>query len=275
MGQLSKRQQSILRMQQFNNFACPHCGEKMDVRDDGSIVCTYNHSFDVAKQGYVFMLTKPMNSMYSSELFESRRIIIESGMYDEVQQTIAKMLVGMNAQTVVDMGCGEGSHLARIVRNLPNVMAVGMDIVKEAIVSASKYYPDCIWCVGDLANTPFVDNSFDCIINFLSPANYEEFRRIVKPGGKMIKVVPQEGYLQEIRKAAFEDKEYSNEKIVERFSEHFSQISVERVTYKVNMTEEFVPHLVKMTPMGWHIDNVNELNIDQITVDLDVLIGEF
>jgi 23S rRNA (guanine745-N1)-methyltransferase len=275
MSQLSKRAESILRMQAFNQFACPHCKQSMNVETDGRLQCENNHSFDVAKQGYVYMLAKPMNSMYSKELFASRHHIITSGLYDQVQQKIAKIITENNV-SILDTGCGEGSHLARICAQLENATGVGIDIAKEAIVAAAKYNPNQIWCVGDLAQSPYQPSSFDVVLNFLSPANYEEFSRLLKPNGKVIKVVPQENYLKEIRQLAFAetDKEtYSNESTVARFKEHYASVSIERITYTVPLPKEDVVQLLEMTPIGWHLENKEAIALNEITIDLDILIG--
>lgn len=275
MGLLSKRQESILRMGRFNRFACPHCQEAIVVENDGRLICPNRHSFDVAKQGYVYMLTKPMNSMYSKELFESRHEIITSGLFDEVQEKIAELIEKREA-IILDTGCGEGSHLARICDRLDEAVGIGIDIAKEAIAAAAKFNLNQIWCVGDLAKSPYQADSFDVILNFLSPANYEEFARLLKMGGKVIKVVPQENYLKELRVQVFADSEkeiYSNAQTVARFKEQFSNVLVERISYTVPLKNELVPKLLEMTPIGWHIEDKAAISLSEITIDLDILIG--
>ena len=247
----------------------------MQVEADGRLQCENRHSFDVAKQGYVYMLAKPMNSMYSKELFDSRHHIITSGLYDRVQQKIAE-IIGITGAQILDTGCGEGSHLARICARLEEATGVGIDISKEAIVAAAKFNPSQIWCVGDLAKSPYQAASFDIILNFLSPANYEEFARLLKPGGKVIKVVPQENYLKELRMQAFADTEkesYTNESTVARFKEQFENVTVERITYTMPLAESDVPKLLQMTPIGWHVENKDAITLREITIDLDILIG--
>ena len=276
MKQLSKREASIHYLQQHMDiFICPICKESIQINDTGKMFCTTNHSFDVAKQGYVNLMTKPVASMYSKELFESRQQIITSGLYDEVQQAIAQLLEGK--QIILDTGCGEGTHLERICEQLPDSIGVGIDLSKEGILTAAKQYGNKIWCVGDLANSPFQAGSFTTILNFLSPANYDEFKRLLAPGGKVIKVVPQSNYLQQIRVQAFADSEketYSNEQTVKRFKESFSEVKVIRITYTKPIEKMLVPKLLEMTPMGWHIQNHNTIYITDITIDVDLLIGE-
>ena len=117
MSQLSKRAESILQMQKANLFACPHCHQAMVVEDDGSVFCENRHTFDVAKQGYIYLLPKAATTMYSKELFEARQLIISSGLYNTVQEKIAQAIEISNP-IILDTGCGEGSHLVRICANL-------------------------------------------------------------------------------------------------------------------------------------------------------------
>lgn len=277
MSQLSKRAESILRMQQLNIFACPHCEGAMIVEDNGNLMCENRHTFDVAKQGYIFMLPKAMQSMYTKELFEARHDIISSGLYREVQQKIAAMIAThTNEAVILDTGCGEGSHLANICEMLDNAQGVGIDIAKEGILAAARFHREQVWVVGDLAKSPFQEKSFTTILNFLSPANYGEFKRLLKDDGYMIKVVPQENYLKELRVQAFaqsEKEDYSNEQTVTRFKEQFTDVQVERITYTMPLEAHLVPKLLEMTPMGWHIENRERIELHDITIDLDILIG--
>lgn len=277
MSKLSKRAKSIQTMQQQALlFRCPICAQQLQVSDEGKVFCDSNHSFDIAKQGYINLMHRPATTMYSKQLFEARQQIIASGLYDPLQQKIAQLIAKPNA-TILDTGCGEGSHLARICQQLEQAVGVGIDIAKEGIVAAAKFYEDQLWCVGDLANSPYNAATFDTILNILSPANYDEFKRLLKQGGKVIKIVPQANYLKELRAQAFaeSDKEsYSNEQTVERFKASFTNVHVERITYTQPLAPTLVPKLLEMTPMGWHIENREAIELHEITIDLNILVGE-
>lgn len=276
MGLLSKRALSIQQFQ-FNSrlFACPICKQEIEISNEGKMSCLSNHTFDVAKQGYVYMLNRPVQSMYGKELFDSRHTVIQAGIYDRLQAAIARE-INLEQPVILDTGCGEGSHLHRICQQLDRPVGVGIDISKEGIIAAAKYNPEELWCVGDLANSPFNEHSFDAILNILSPANYDEFKRLLKRGGKVIKVVPQENYLKELRKQAFADSEkesYTNAQTVERFKASFAHTEVKRITYTVPLEDHLVQNLLEMTPMGWHIDDKESIQLQEITIDLDLLIG--
>jgi len=274
MGALSKRAAGAALMNNnLSLFACPICQESMTIQEQGRMVCSANHSFDIAKQGYINMLTHGAASKYSKELFESRKTVIDSGIYDEIEDKIIELIAP--AQTVLDTGCGEGSHLARIMAEKKGI-GVGIDIAKEGILAASRHYPEQIWCVGDLAKSPFAKSSFDAILNVLSPANYEEFKRLLTPGGCVVKVVPQSRYLHELRAQLYADSDkesYSNDQIVARFKESFMEVSVKRITYTTPFATELIPALLEMTPMGWHKKEGAAICLNEITIDVDILVG--
>nr|WP_245671930.1 methyltransferase domain-containing protein [Caryophanon latum] len=273
---LSRRAEGIQLLRAHEEkLSCPHCAQQVTVSEEGRIACENNHSFDVAKQGYVNMLTHAVQSMYTKDLFTSRKTVLESGLYDDVQRTLASYIE--NGAVVLDTGCGEGTHLARICEK-SGAFGIGIDLAKEGIIEAARHYKKEAWIVGDLAKSPFPAATFDAILNILSPANYDEFKRLLKPNGRVIKVVPAERYLTELRQQLFADSEkesYSNAQTVARFNEAFTHVEQQRVTTTMALTPELVPHLLNMTPMGWHRDETKDITLSHITIDVDVLIGTY
>ncbi|WP_430308981.1 putative RNA methyltransferase [Rummeliibacillus pycnus] len=282
---MSKKEASAnyMRKQQAI-FACPVCHEEMTVTEQCVVTCKNRHTFDIAKQGYVNFMTHPATSMYGKDLFDARKEIIESGIYAPMHENVVELLktFGQNL-TILDTGCGEGSHLAMIKKQFEEIttniiVGAGIDIAKEGIIAAGRNYEDLIWCVGDLAKSPFQESSFDVILNILSPANYSEFERLLKPNGVVVKVVPQSGYLRQLRELFYADSDkesYSNDRTVERFKEHFSDVEVKRITQTVTIAPEMVSMLIYMTPMGWHqTADTSSNQVEEITIDLDILIGK-
>lgn len=287
---MSKKIKSAELVNKFiNAFKCPVCEGPMRVVELKSLKCSKNHTFDFTKQGYLNLMTHPSNSHYNKELFEARhKIIIESNLYNPIHEAITKAIeeylpVSAQPYMIADLGCGEGSHLQRILEGLSSAAAgVGLDISKEGIAAAAKKHGDPIWLVGDLANSPLVDKSFHVILNILSPSNYKEFKRILVPDGLIIKVVPRSNYLIELREAFFENKEkkdYQNDEIVSLFKKHFQLLDVSSLSYTNTLNKAELENLVQMTPLAWtaekpYIDQFINRDSAQITVDLDILVGQ-
>lgn len=277
---LSKKEKSAVWIQRnIDVFSCPHCQSDMALKENKTLVCHNNHSFDLAKQGYMNMLTHQVNSMYDQSLFEARKKVIDAMLYEQMYEEILRHLPTEKASiNVLDTGCGEGTHLQKLKDFYTGEMAAaGIDIAKEGILAAAKNYSEIMWIVGDLAKSPFASNSFDVILNILSPANYDEFKRLLKPNGKVIKIVPQSGYLKELREqfyAQSEKEAYSNDKTVTRFKESFPHVDTFRVTATKKISTELVPLLAHMTPMGWHQEQkMDDVKLTEITIDVEILIG--
>lgn len=190
---------------------------------------------------------------------------------------------------ILDAGCGEGSHLADILKYLHtntklefDFTAAGIDISKEGIHIASREYSDIIWCVADLAKIPFIDKQFDIILNILSPSNYSGFSRVLSDKGILIKVVPGSNYLKELRDIFYDktDKQtYSNEKVIKHFENNFHILDIEQIEYSAEVTKANFQHLINMTPLSWGttMENMKKalsMDISSITVDLNILIGK-
>ncbi|WP_246569236.1 putative RNA methyltransferase [Allobacillus halotolerans] len=286
---LSSIEESAKRIQHHEQqLRCPICHQPIRIGESNKLICTNRHSFDLAKQGYVNLLNQPSDSQYDKKLFASRRqIITETGLYHllhkKIAEIVAENLPEAGQYMILDAGSGEGSHLHEVVKSQqePTVSGIGIDISKEGVKMAAGQYKDQMWFVADLANLPIADQSVAVIMNILSPANYQEFKRVLVDDGLIIKVVPRSDYLAELREAIGkkEAQAYDNKKITSLFGEHFQLIDVISLTNQVELTAQERKHLSQMAPLAWHadqekIDRFVHGSSGNVTVDLDVLVGK-
>ncbi len=96
---------------------------------------------------------------------------------------------------VLDIGCGDG---ARTLANLP-AGSVGLDISREGLELATGEVPGARLLQGDMAALPCADSEFDALTAYHSvfhvpreehPAVYEEFARVLRPGGVALMTLP-------------------------------------------------------------------------------------
>jgi 23S rRNA (guanine745-N1)-methyltransferase len=269
-----------------NLFKCPVCSKPMLIGDHNSLVCDNDHSFDFSKKGYLNLLTASNTPVYSKELFAARHKVCLAGFYDPLTDILVKIINERfpKNKAVLDAGCGEGSHIYDIFRkterNSANIFA-GADISKDSINIAASNNADIIWCVADLAKLPFLDKTFDIVLNILSPANYSEFQRILTDEGVIMKVVPGSQYLKELREIVYQGRktvDYSNSQVIRYFEQKMHVAGTMEINYEFAVNEELWPSLIKMTPLIWG-SSTEELNVllnskvPQITVDLMLLIG--
>lgn len=251
-------------------FVCPIC-QGMFVREQNSLVCPGRHAFDVARQGYVNLLLKKPDNLYEDKaLFAARRAVYEAGFFDPVVQAVAKRL---GAGVLLDAGCGEGSLLTRLVRLVEGVSGIGLDIAKPAVQMAAAADKQSAWCVGDLCNIPLADASVDTIVNVLTPANYGEFMRVLRDGGRLVKVVPNAGHLREIRalsgKAPYT---HALSETVAVFGKQFVLLDTEVVQYVMPCDDALARQVFDMTPLTTHVETLQRLP-SEVTVDVTLLVG--
>ncbi|WP_432361896.1 putative RNA methyltransferase [Sporosarcina sp. UB5] len=282
---LTKKMQSALVIEEnIQLLKCPICSAEMEMEEHARLVCENKHSFDLAKSGYVNLAPQAHSTKYDKSLFEARTAVMNSGYFEPVLENIIARLNGHLAEierpVLLDAGCGEGTHLHVVHSQMPTgSVGVGIDLAKEGIVAASKAYTGIVWSVADLAAMPFADGSIDAILNILSPANYAEFDRLLKPGGMLIKVVPESGYLQELREVFYDGKQQKEEADpVAKASEHFDAVETERVTYEFELPNGLLEPLIRMTPLTWgaseeKVREALEMGMNYITIDLRVIVG--
>lgn len=75
----------------------------------------------------------------------------------------------------------------------------GVDISKTALQYASKRSPDFTLCVASCAHLPVEDGSVDEVLNIFSPFVPEEFARVLKPGGYLLRAYPLREHLWELK----------------------------------------------------------------------------
>lgn len=136
--------------------------------------------------------------------------------------------------------------------------------------------------MADLTNLPFANEGLDTILNIFSPSHYQEFRRVLKADGTVIKIIPEENYLKELRAAFYPNDEkkqsYSNRKVVQRFAEELAVEVDERITYCFDIPEERRLDLLEMSPLEWQVSQevkaeLQQRPLEKITIDVRLLVG--
>lgn len=285
MMAISKKMMNVNALdEQIELFRCPICSLPVDLMDDARIVCEENHSFDLSKQGYVNLAPQAHATKYDRALFEARKTIMTSGFFEPVLKRLIEFIeVNTNALPtlrLLDAGSGEGSHLSYVTTNLKGEVAgVGIDLAKEGVLAAAKDYPGNSWVVADLANCPFQSQSFDILLNILSPANYKEFTRLLKEDGLLIKIVPEKDYLKQLRMIFYEDVEKEKEgNPVDSVSAHFKHVKKERITYDFPLDTELLKNLIRMTPLTWgaseeKIEHALTSEMPFVTIDFTIILA--
>ena len=272
---------------------CPVCGEPLQLGgpQNRSLVCSAGHSFDLAKQGYVNLYRgKPINE-YTKESFQERQVILERGMYAHLLEEICSFL-SENAEVpdgkvLLDAGCGEGYYTREIAQRFSSGLQLyGTDLSRDSIQLAAGTAnglgtgPAGInWFVSDISRLPVAEGSVDYVLDIFTSANYQEFQRILKDDGYLIKIIPGQDHVKELREAASEQlyhKEYKERRGASVFAEQFELVLQKTVsrTFKVSPEERDI--FIGMTPLLFAVDKskIDWSNITEITVEGELLIGK-
>lgn len=288
----SKRTQAI---QKFNYWAtrmiCPICQSNLSFTNN-QVRCDHNHSFDIAKQGYINLAPNHQEAHYNNELFAARQRImgdakLYTGIYDQILDLLVEQGIDLNSvNNIIDLGTGEGSHFHYFIDHWQNrtqqttiPMALGLDLAKDGIVSAAKHYTNALWVVADLGQLPFTPASIDGAITILSPSNYHHLNQALSEKGWFIKVIPGPNYLRELREIVLtsENQQQDDRTSINKFKAAFNQFSQSSYRKTVTLDEKQMADLIKMTPLMWHA-NDKQLErahaLTQITIDLSILFGQ-
>jgi 23S rRNA (guanine745-N1)-methyltransferase len=170
-------------------------------RQDKQYRCANNHTFDVARTGYVNLLQpqdkKSKHPGDTAEAVAARRRFYERG--DPLVEAIVRAVPVRGA--MLDVGCGEGSHLDAF-RRAYGIDAWGVDISALAIELAARTYRACSFVVANAdRRIPFADASFDAVASITARMNATEMRRVLRDDGVLIVVIPGAEDLVELREA--------------------------------------------------------------------------
>lgn len=120
-------------------------------------------------------------------------ILITTVFYQAVHQRLLEYVNLPDQANILDLGCGTGKLLNRILKQFPDVFGIGVDLSPQMLRQArkNKQFPKReIFVKGNAENLPFVDNQFNAVFNTISFLHYpnpqqvfQEIYRILKPQG--------------------------------------------------------------------------------------------
>ena len=244
-------------------LCCPVCGLPL-VRGDHALRCAAGHSFDVARQGYVNLLTVSQKHSKSPgdtrEQVQARRAFLAGGYYRPIAETLCRLAAPLGPKTIVDAGCGEGYYLAALQEALPGADCLGLDISKEAVRCAAGAHKSIAWITATAAAIPLTGASCDLVLSLFALTAAGEFYRVLRPGGHFLQVLAGPDHLLGLKSVIYPEL-FHREKISHPELPGFSLVQTETLEFSFTLEGPAVQNLLYMTP---HVYRIGKAGADRL-----------
>lgn len=194
---------------------CPVCREDL-AENNGSLVCGRGHSFDIAKENYVNLISGAHKSGDVSgdnkSMARSRKSFLDKGYYACLAEAVGDLLEELCPKdgNVLDICCGEGYYSAFLAEKYPSRRYYGFDLSKEMVRLAAKRKCGERFFAANIASIPVKDDSIDFAFHLFAPFHAQEFYRIIRPGGTLVTAVPGKRHLFAMKEILY-DEPYEND----------------------------------------------------------------
>ncbi|MEU1360579.1 putative RNA methyltransferase [Micromonospora zamorensis] len=255
----------------LDRLRCPVCGEPLEQATDTSALrCPRRHSFDIARQGYVNLLTgRAPHVGDTPDMVAARADFQAAGHYDVISAALAAAATEAVARLeppapdvgayplVVDAGAGTGRYLGAVLAALPDAVGLALDVSKPALRRAARAHPRAAAALADTwQRLPVADASTAVLLNVFAPRNGAEFHRVLDPAGTLLVVTPDTDHLAELVDAldllrVDPDKA---DRVTGSLGGHFTPVSSAVHRAELALTRPEAASLVGMGPSAWHTD---------------------
>lgn len=235
---------------------CPLCQGALVAVENG-LACPLGHRFDRARQGYLNLLpVQHKNSRAPGDnaaMVEARRRFLDAGHYAPLAERLAALVAERQPARWLDIGCGEGYYSERIANAVPDAEGYALDISREAVKRACRRSPQLNWLVASMARVPLADASCQVLASVFSPLDWLEARRLLTPGGALLRMGPTREHLWELRGKLYDEvRDYDDEKHLSLVPEGMRLAHSETLKFELQLdTAQARADLLAMTPHGW------------------------
>ncbi|MFD2083115.1 23S rRNA (guanine745-N1)-methyltransferase [Actinopolymorpha cephalotaxi] len=237
------------------------CGSSL-TRAPGVLRCAERHSFDVARQGYVNLLSARSRPPLadSGDMATARAEFLTAGHYAPLARRLAEHVADRlpaGDGLVVDAGAGTGYYLGAVLDRLPAATGLALDASVAGLRRAARAH-ERIGAVGwDIWQPwPLADGSASAVLNVFAPRNPAEFARVLHPGGVLAVVTPTAAHLAELRTlvAMLEVHEGKLDQLDSSLAGEFEPAVRETLTVELSLSPDDVRRVVAMGPNAHHLD---------------------
>ena len=187
-------------------------------------------------------------------MVNARTRFLDGGWYAPLRDCLCEIVGTCPAErpVLIDAGCGEGYYTAALsgVITGKNGRTAGVDLSKAAVRRAARRCPQAEIAVASVYRLPFGERSADVLLDCFSPLAIDEFRRVLKPGGQFLYVIPGPAHLWELKEILY-DSPYENAVREEEY-DGFTQTDSVPLQFPLSLQSgDEIEDLFRMTPFYW------------------------
>ncbi len=240
-------------------LACPECGDVLAIRDR-SLFCAQRHNFDIARQGYVSLLTGAATKMSgdTAAMLDARAAFQDARHFAPIADAVATT-VGPAGQSpprsILEIGAGTGYYLAAALDALGESTGIALDVSKPAARRAARAHPRAASILADAwRGLPIRSGQLDVALSVFAPRNAEEIARILAPGGRFVVVTPTPRHLSELIEplSMISVDATKADRLAETLSGCFTDLDHTLIEYPMNLTHTDISNVVAMGPSAHH-----------------------
>ncbi|OZF30657.1 methyltransferase domain-containing protein [Rhodococcus sp. 14-2483-1-2] len=225
---------------------------------DRTLWCDRGHSFDVARQGYVSLLTGDGGKFTgdSAEMIAARDVFLGEGHFDPIAAAVSAG-VPADSEVVLDVGVGTGHYLAAVLDAHADARGIGVDVSKFAARRAARSHPRLGSVVADIwSGLPVRSGALSAVTCVFAPRNAGELHRVLVDDGVLVVVTPTSRHQRELRGplgliGVEEDK---TRRLSESLSGLFEPVDESPMEYSMMLSHNDIEALIGMGPSARHGD---------------------
>lgn len=282
---------------------CPVClrqtgnsTSRLHIIENREISCSKHHVFDIAKQGYLNLLSSaaPRNAD-TVEMVMARERIQNAGIFFDLSQKIAELFSVYQPHNILEAGCGTGYYLGQVLNSLTQVFSnpkdqitsaknpygLGIDISVPALKRAAKAHPKVAAITADVwQRLPVLEHSFAAILGVFAPRNFAEFSRVLEKDGILVLALPTANHLANLRQALklLDISEAKTARVIAQ-AKRYGFYLEKRILVKKDLVLDLEAQLdlVLMGPNAFHLSvatarkQLSKSNIETIPISIEIL----
>lgn len=236
---------------------CPLCEQPLE-GTGRTLRCPDRHSFDLARAGYVSLLSgAPATSGDDDAMARARHDFLATGAYAPLREALRE-LAPPRPGRILDIGGGTGYYLAGLLDALSGAQGLVVDTSVRALRFAAQAHERAAAASWDVfSRFPLQDGAVDLVLDVFAPRHAAEFARVLAPGGHLLVVRPAAEHLAELRTAVpgmVGVDPRKEDRLHAALDPLFTTEEVREMTFPLELSAAAARDLVAMTPSARHVE---------------------